>query len=264
MIKMYKYQQTDLRAVRMRLAIIPALLALFALVCEIVPVYALDPPTTFDIQINRDLAALNGSTTITNHSGAFIDAQNNRPFIQLTNLDATPLTTFEMTVADPSAFHFAGLPQGLVNVVKTPSGVTVTPTFLLNGDKLKLDFGPGLEQDESVQFQISFGADACPSCGPSYQVALFNICHDTVPMGSPGTLSANDGSPSTWIVDHTTRYVDGHDAPLFSSGILNPPITESAVPEQPNVPEPSGLLLVLMAVCGMAQTCCVRRRRAQG
>jgi hypothetical protein len=261
MIKMFKFQRTCFRSTRMRPTIISALLTMFLLACAIVPARAQTPPT-FDIKINRDLAALNGSTTPLNHSGAFIDAQNNRPFLQLTNLDDTPLTTFEMTVADASMFHFADLPQGLINVVNTPSGVTVTPTFLLDGDTLKLDFDAGLEKGESVQFQIRLGADNCPSCGPSYQVALFNICHDTKPMGSPGTLSANGGEPTTWNVDFTSHFVDGYYAPVFSSSIVNPPMTESAGVDKPTVPEPSGLLLALISLCGMVQSCGARRRRA--
>jgi len=262
MINMSDLKQICFGSIRMRFTIVPALLALFVLACAIAPIHAATPPLTFDLKIDRDLAHLNDPTIITNHSGAFIDAQNNRPFLQLTNLVDTPLTTFELTVADPSAFHFSDLPQGPANIVKTPSGVTVTPSFLLDGDKLKLDFGPGLAKDESVQFQIRLGSDACPSCGPSFQVALFNICHNGVPMGSPGTVSANGGPPTTWIVDFPTHFVDGYYAPTSSSSVLNPPITESVGSDQPNVPEPSGLLLAVFALCGMAQSLAARRLRA--
>jgi hypothetical protein len=263
MIKMSKITRSYLGSIWNRSTTVPALLTLLVLACAISSVEAATPPPTFDLKIDRDLAHLNDPTAISNHSGAFIDAQNNRPFLQLTNLVDTPLTTFEMTVANPSSFHFADLPQGAANIVKTPSGVTVTPTFLLDGDKLKLDFGPGLDKNESVQFQIRLGADACPSCGPSFQVALFNICHDAVPMGTPGTLSVNGGPPSTWIVDFPTHFVDGYYAPTSTSSVLNPPITESAGSDQPTVPEPSGLLLSLLALCGITQSCAVRRRRAQ-
>jgi hypothetical protein len=262
---MFKFKRTCFGSIPTRFTIVAELLSLLALACAIAPVHAATPPPTFDLKIDRDLAHLNDPSMIFNHSGAFIDAQNNRPFLQLTNLVDTPLTTFELTVADPSIFRFTNLPQGAANIVKTPSGVTATPTFLLDGDKLKLDFGPGLEKNESVQFQIRLGADACPSCGPSYQVALFNICHDGVPMGTPGTLSANGGTPISWIVDFPTHFVDGYYAPTGSSALLNPPITESAGSDVPPVvPEPSGLLLAIVALCGMAQSCTARRRRAQG
>jgi hypothetical protein len=108
------------------------------------------------------------------------------------------------------------------------------------------------------------GTDNCPTCGPSYQLALFNICHDTVPMGGPGTLSANGEDLSTWIVDFPTGYVDGYDAPVFTSAFLNPPKTESAGDDRIVIPEPSGILLAIVALFGMAQSCVARRRRTLG
>jgi hypothetical protein len=221
----------------------------------------------FDLHISRlqsELPSSVGGSSTTSLKGAIIDVQNNRPWLELKNTSADAITEFNMTIPATHGgnrpFHFALLPQGLINVGANSSGVQITPGPP-NTDDLHLTFeGDGLEPDEFIQFQIRFASDQHPNTGlPSFELALFNMCCDGEPMGSPSevTVEFDDGDTFSgeWPEYPVSDYCIGEFGPPGD----NPPTT---YPFDDVIPEPSGALLVLLAVCGLAMSSASRGRRA--
>ena len=250
------FHRTCFRSARFRPAIVAALLALALQAIAALPVQAQSGVPPFELLISRDYQQLPSFTGTPSNKvlfGSVIETQNNRPFIYLKNLSPETMTDFHFQIGS-DLFHFDTLASGLINVKANPSNVPITATAQNNGDELLLDFGPaGLAQNDAITFQIRFASDSCPTCGlPSFQVALFNMCIDGSSMGPRGLVSADfegGGSfgPSPWPDFPVSPYDEGHFAPLGSP----PPVTDSFFPPTPVVPEPSSLLLGLIASCGM-------------
>lgn len=261
------------RILRIRAAIISALLPLLLLTCAAGWVRAQSGVPPFVLQINRDYTQL-PSYTGTPSSGAMfgpdIETQNNRPFIYLKNNSPEAMNDFHLVLPETfgsNLFHFAALPKGLISVKSTsPSGVQVNPSATSAGHELVLSFLGGLQQDQSVTFQVRFASDSCPTCGkPSYQVALFNLCVDGTTMGDPAQVQINFAGGGTfpltpWSNFAYNPYDEGHYAPLETTPTTNPPQT-STFPTVPTVPEPSGLLLALISLGGMWCSRTRHRRR---
>ncbi len=268
-------------------AFIPALMAMLWLPCAIQQVQAQSDP--FILLINRDLSHLLDvahthdsnvpePATLTNYTrGSVIATQNNTPFIFLENLATDPMQDFHITLpamtGDPSSiFHFTPPPlaTGPINLkTQGPSTVQVSASLASNGDELVLDFGPnGLKTNEYIAFQVKFALDSCENCGkPSFQVALFDMCDDLQPMGPPPDTSIDylgDTPPfeGPWNLEYPSPYDEGVHPPLGQTLTLNPPTTNSFFPP-PTVPEPSALLLGLIALCGLSSSGVARRDRFQ-
>lgn len=268
-------------------AFIPVLLALLWSPCAIRQVQAQTDP--FILLINRDLSHLLDEAhnddanvpkpaTLTNYTrGSTIATQNNTPFIFLENLATSAMKDFHITLpamtGDASSiFHFASPPSatGPINLKTSgPSSVQVSASLDSTGNELILDFGSnGLQTNQFIAFQVKFALDSCENCGkPSFQVALFDMCDDLKPMGPPADVAVNylDDTPpfeGPWSHFNASPYDEGINPPLGSTLTLNPPTTSSFFPP-PTVPEPSALLLGLIALCGLSSLGSVRRDRSQ-
>jgi hypothetical protein len=268
-------------------AFLSIMLAILWLPCAVRQVKAQTDP--FILLINRDFSHLLDAAhtddpnvpepaTLTNYTrGSVIATQNNTPFIFLENLATDPMQDFHITLpamtGDPSSiFHFASPPSatGPINVkTQSPSSVQVSASLASNGDELVLDFGPnGLKTNEFIAFQVKFALDSCENCGkPSFQVALFDMCDDLTTMGPPPDISIDylgDTPPfdGSWKPDNPSHFDEGVHPPLGSTLTLDPPGTSSFFPP-PTIPEPSALLLGLIALCGLSSSGLVRRDRFQ-
>ncbi|MEM6328957.1 MAG: PEP-CTERM sorting domain-containing protein [Planctomycetota bacterium] len=199
--------------------------------------------------------------------------KRSRPFIEIVNTsdEGVQLTEFRMTIGDAD-FNFSDDFFGAFTVLgdSTP-GVDISSTTEMGGDELVISFGGGgLAPGEVVRFQVDIDGDpGVPGMfiHPDYRTVFFDIYGDDNSDNS--VLTANfiatlDGDQEL----QATGVQPDLDKPV-GSAFIAPAIRPYSVMEMVEVtgfedttvviPEPSAVLLLLMASAGFGAAFMRRR-----